>query len=366
MAGSVKPYQTKNGRRWMVRYRKPDKSQTDKRGFTTKRDAELFLASVTISKAKGEYADPAEGRRTITMLAQQWETERLTPLKPSSRQTMETAWRVHVQPRWGGRGVATITQFEIAEWVAQLSETKSAPTVRRIMFVLSGILTIAVREHAIPRNPAAGVTLPTKRRKPPRYLTHAQVATLAASTTDPTEQLIIELLAYTGLRWGEAAALRVRHLNMLRKRINVEDNAVLVNGAYVIGTPKSGHPRIVPMPSHLEHQILTATAGKGPDGFLFGDGAAPIPYPHAASGWFTRAVKTARAVDQTIPPITPHDLRHTAASLAVSSGANVKAVQRMLGHASAAMTLDVYADLFDDDLEHVAEAMTAARQAARM
>jgi integrase len=55
-------------------------------------------------------------------------------------------------------------------------------------------------------------------------------------------------------------------------------------------------------------------------------------------------------------PTTPHDLRHTAASLAVSAGANVKAVQKMLGHASAAMTLDIYADLFDDDLEAVATA----------
>ena len=52
--------------------------------------------------------------------------------------------------------------------------------------------------------------------------------------------------------------------------------------------------------------------------------------------------------------MTPHDLRHTAASLAIQSGANVEAVQRMLGHASAAMTLDVYADLFDDDLDLVA------------
>ena len=61
--------------------------------------------------------------------------------------------------------------------------------------------------------------------------------------------------------------------------------------------------------------------------------------------------------------MTVHDLRHTAASLAVSAGANVKAVQRMLGHASAAMTLDVYADLFDDDLDAVAQALdTAARR----
>lgn len=59
--------------------------------------------------------------------------------------------------------------------------------------------------------------------------------------------------------------------------------------------------------------------------------------------------------------MTPHDLRHSAASLAVSAGANVKAVQRMLGHSSAAMTLDIYADLFDDDLESVATGLHEAR-----
>jgi integrase len=61
-----------------------------------------------------------------------------------------------------------------------------------------------------------------------------------------------------------------------------------------------------------------------------------------------------------VPRLTPHDLRHTAASLAISAGANVKAVQRMLGHASAAMTLDTYADLFDEDLDAVAIALHAA------
>jgi integrase len=67
----------------------------------------------------------------------------------------------------------------------------------------------------------------------------------------------------------------------------------------------------------------------------------------------------AQETDADFPAMSPHDLRHTAASLAVSAGANVKAVQRMLGHASAAMTLDVYADLFDDDLDAVAVALNA-------
>ena len=82
--------------------------------------------------------------------------------------------------------------------------------------------------------------------------------------------------------------------------------------------------------------------------------------PRSGNGWLERAVTAAG-----IPRVTAHDLRHTAASLAVSAGANVKAVQRMLGHASAAMTLDVYAGLFDDDLDAVAAAMDTARARSR-
>jgi integrase len=64
------------------------------------------------------------------------------------------------------------------------------------------------------------------------------------------------------------------------------------------------------------------------------------------------------------PTITPHDLRHTAASLAVSAGANVKVVQRMLGHAKASITLDVYADLFDEDLDSVLDRLDTAIKSA--
>jgi integrase len=79
---------------------------------------------------------------------------------------------------------------------------------------------------------------------------------------------------------------------------------------------------------------------------------------------FNAAVRKFQKSDETFPRITPHDLRHTAASLAVSAGANMKAVQRMLGHAKASMTLDVYADLFDDDLDGVASRLDAAIKTA--
>jgi integrase len=69
-------------------------------------------------------------------------------------------------------------------------------------------------------------------------------------------------------------------------------------------------------------------------------------------------VEGCQDADGTFPRITAHDLRHTAASLAISAGANVKVIQRMLGHASATMTLDVYADLFDGDFTAVADKLS--------
>lgn len=67
---------------------------------------------------------------------------------------------------------------------------------------------------------------------------------------------------------------------------------------------------------------------------------------NGSKSWWKSALREANVDNMVL-----HDLRHTAASIAVSAGGNVKAIQRMLGHESAAMTLDIYADLFDDDIE---------------
>lgn len=118
----------------------------------------------------------------------------------------------------------------------------------------------------------------------------------------------------------------------------------------------------MPYPEFFSAQLQEATTGKAPDELLFGDGRRHVKLPASRNGWITKAVHAAQVENPTFPRITPHDLRHTAASLAVSEGAHVKSVQRMLGHASAAMTLDVYADLFDDDLDAVAAALDRAKR----
>ncbi len=355
--GSVHAYETKAGKRlYRIAYRRPDHSQTTERGFTTKRAAELRLAEVEVSKARGDYLNPTDAHEKVAAVAAGWLTAREPVMKASSYRSLLSAWETHVQPRWGHRKVGGIRASEVQDWVAELAATKSATTVLRAHGVLAAVLDVAVNDRRLSRNVARGATLPRKRPKSKPYLTHQQVQALADASAHPT---LVLFLAYTGLRWGEATGLRVKHVDALRRRVSVQENAVMVGTVIHVGTPKTHETRSVPYPAFLALPIAQFCEGKPRDALLFGDGEQHMRLPNSRDGWFAAAVR--RVEDPDMPRVTPHDLRHTAASLAISAGANVKAVQRMLGHASASMTLDTYADLFDEDLDDVATALDAAR-----
>lgn len=357
--GSISPYESAHGRRYRVRYTKPDGARTEKRGFTRRSDAQLFLSSVTVSTALGEYIDPALSKLPVGYVADAWLRSKRPPmLKASSYAPLEQAWRTHVAPLWAHRELSSIQRSDVQSWVSDLASRRSRTVVLRSLGVLAGILDVAVDDHRLRTNPARHVrNLPARSSLKPRvYLSHAQVNTLAVCSAHP---VVVFVLAYTGLRWGEATALRVRNVNRLRRRFTVEENAVMVGYEVHIGTPKSHRRRSVPYPERLAPLIDLACSGKERDGLLFGDGVTHMRNA-GEHGWFMTAVRRAQAVDPSIPRLTPHDLRHTAASLAISAGANAKAVQRMLGHASAAMTLDTYADLFEDDLDAVAMKLNEA------
>lgn len=150
----------------------------------------------------------------------------------------------------------------------------------------------------------------------------------------------------------------------VKAHVFFEVGNVVVVGRLVWSTPKSWERRSVPFPAVLGEELAALMVGKARDHLVFTDLRGGVL---RNSNWRTRvfrpAVERCRTADGTFPTTTPHDLRHTAASLAVSARANVKAVQRMLGHAKASMTLDTYADLFDEDLDEVADRLDAAIQA---
>ncbi|WP_315770186.1 tyrosine-type recombinase/integrase [Rhodococcoides kroppenstedtii] len=355
---TVEPYETSTGgKRWEVRYRTPDRGSTRKRGFATKRDATAFANTVEAAKLKGEYVAPADGRMTVGEAGAAW-LGRRSHLKPSSARTEDVAWRVHVEPRWSGRHLGSIKHSEVAQWVAEMSALHGPVTVRRSHALLAGILDEAVRDRRLASNPARGVKLPRRTRKARAYLTHAQVRALA--TEAGARGIVVWFLAYTGLRWGELAGLHIGDVDTRRRRVAVERNAVNVGGHVQVGSPKTHERRTVPLPAFLVNALDPVLADRAADSILFPDNRGGYSKSPGVNTWFAGAVARCMAADPAFPRVTPHDLRHTAASLAVSSGANVKAVQRMLGHASAVMTLDTYADLFDDDLEAVASALDAA------
>lgn len=357
--GSVHSYQTKAGKRYLVRFTKPGGRQGSKRGFRTKFSAERFLASLTTAIARSEFIDPQDARIRIGELGEAWLIDQAAVLKPSSLHPLASAWRVHVNPRWGQVSTGDIRHSDVRGWVSELSATYSATTVIRAYGSLAAILDIAVRDRRIAENPARGVRLPKKQPKRRVYLTHDQVQTLAETSRYPE---LVYFLAYTGLRWGEATGLLVQDVDLTRRRVFIQENAVLVGSTLHIGTPKTHVKRSVPFPEFLTPLIAGAMTGKRSLSPVFGDGDGHLIRSNSQDGWFAAAVKRAMIEDPSFSRVTPHDLRHTAASLAISSGANVLAVQRMLGHASAAMTLDTYADLLDDDLDNVAAALNRARE----
>ena len=125
----------------------------------------------------------------------------------------------------------------------------------------------------------------------------------------------------------------------------------------LFGSPKSHARRWVPIPRFLREDLSRQLVGRGPDDLVFPSTAGTPLRVQSFRRWrFDRAAAAAR-----LEGLVPHELRHTAASLAIASGASIKGVQSMLGHASDAMTLDRYGHLFGDELGVVADRMDAAR-----
>lgn len=350
----VESYETKLGKRWRVRYRTPDRRQTDKRGFKTKRDAEQWLSENEVSKLRGEYVAPSLGKITIGELGPLWLQRQQGHMKPSGFRSYESAWRIHVEPRWGRVRVADVTHTDVQAWVSELASQRGPVIVQTAYSVLARIIDDAVRDRRLAANPARGVKLPARAKRKNIYLTAEQLQALAVEA-DRYRSLVL-LLGTAGLRWGEAAALRVEDIDFLKRRVVLHRNAVTVNNRVHVGTLKSGENRTVALAGFVADELAATCRGKSREDLIWSSRSGGyLAPPSSHDSWLSGAVDRCRAADKTFPRITAHALRHTAASLAISSGANVKVVQRMLGHASAAMTLDVYADLFDSDLTAVAD-----------
>lgn len=365
---SVGSYQLKNGKRlWRVRWRVGSREHT-KRGFARKGDADRYAANITKTLFDGTYIDPATGHITVGFLANDWLSNKKAVVKTKYFDTLEGAWRNHVAPVWANREIGGIRKSEVQRWISDMVGVKrerqyakdttgySVSVITRNYTILKGILDMAVEDGLIVRNPCQNVAMPKRPITERVYLTPEQLIRLANHSG--RYRTLVLVLGTCGLRWGEAAGLKVKNVDFKNRRLHIVETWERSGNKRYSSSTKNHERRDVPVCDLTLDALRDQCKGKHPNDLVFTDSDGEhireqIASVHAKRSdsfqWLGNAI-----VDSGVPKLTCHDLRHTAASIAVSSGANVKALQRMLGHKSAKQTLDRYAGLFDMDLNQVA------------
>jgi integrase len=350
---AIRRRETKDGVRYDVQWRLPDRSKR-KKTFSTEREARQFEAKFVTSGAAGERVDPRGGKIQLQAVYKSWLASR-PDLSAKVRRGYEDNWRLRIEPQFAAWPVARIDHDSIQQWVNCMSAEGLGPrTVRWTHSVLRMTLDRAVDEGQLTgKNPASRTKFPPMRPATHIYLTPAEVTALAQICGAQGD--IVLILAYSGLRFGELIGLNVEDVDLRAGRIRVRRSMTQVGGRLVEGNPKSAPGyRSVPVPERLMPALKTRLDARPP-------GAPAIASPRGSrlslENW-KRAVswrKSATAIER--DKLRVHDLRHTYASLSRRAGADLRLLQKAMGHASITVTAHTYADLFDDELDNIATAL---------
>lgn len=239
----------------------------------------------------------------------------------------------HVTSALGHKRADALTNTEVKEWLAALPGSASLKV--KALQCLSGAMEIGVDTGKLKTNPCRGIKRPKDQRHEARFLSGPELMTAADACG--SYRTMVLLLGTTGLRVGECVALNVGDIDQARARGRVRKS-------------KSGRARDVPVPASV---LALLDLNRPLEDPLF---TSPDGHRVNVRNWRAR-VFTPSLERAGLKGVRIHDLRHTAASLAIASGADVKKVQSMLGHASAAMTLDLYGHLFEDGMDDIAARM---------
>lgn len=356
------------GLRWRARYVGADGRERTK-AFGRKADAQNWLDQEISDQLTGTWTDPALSGITFGAMAERWLSTKATRA-PKTVAGYRSLLDTVVLPRWKDVPLRDLRFDDLQVWITGLSvegsvrfEGKglSASRVRQAHQLVGAVLKFAVKAKHLPANPADGVELPRLPEIEQRYLTHEQLHRVAVASG--RLRTLVLVLGYCGLRFGEAAALQVADVDVSARRIRVRRSVTYVRKTGLVEGPTKNHSaRTVPVPAFVARLLETEIAGRDAKALVFesarGGGYLTLGQARYA---FTKATEAVEGCDG----VRLHDLRHTCASLAISSGANVKVVQKLLGHKTAVLTLDRYGHLFPDDLDAVADAFdTAAASAA--
>lgn len=327
--------------RYRVRYRAPD-SRERSRTFFNLRDAEQFEAQCELDRARGLWIDPSLGKRRLAEYADKWLSGQ-GHLANRTRQKVAGHLRNHIVPGFGPFRLNAIQAEDVREWLVGLTVDPS--TANAILGTLTRVLETATRDGVLPRNPCAHVDrLAEGAMFEARFLSAEQVNELASAIA-PRYRALVLLAAYSGLRWGELAALRTADVDFLNGVVVVERSMESPGDRPVFKRPKSGKARSVTIPRGVA-QVVGEHIGQHPgdvDAVFTSPSGRHLDHSNFYPRDFRPAVKRALGLPT---DFRFHDLRHTSVALAIKLGAHPKQIQERLGHSTIRLTLDRYGHLF--------------------
>lgn len=327
--------------RWQARYSTDDGERIQApTTFLTKADANHWLASVETDIVRGTWQDPTLGRITVAEWSERWLATKLPTVRRATADQYEYILRMHIVPHLGDREIGSISPSEVQAWLATLHrESGLAPnTVAKVYRLLKNLLGGAVDLEMIPRNPCRLKGASTERPPEIEVATPEQVAALADAVGDRYRALVF-VAAYGGLRWGELAGLQRRHVDLERGIVIVEQKLSEVNGVLEIDAPKSeAGRRSVALPTVSVDELdrhLSRQVGSTPTSLVF----ASEHGGYLRRSNFRRRIWLPATKAVNLEGFRFHDLRHTGATLAASTGAPLRALMSRMGHSTPAAAL---------------------------
>ena len=347
-----------------------------KGGFTTRRECEAALAKILASLEAQTFTPPT--KVTVKQfLLQEWLPTVKGSLRPTTYASYVMLTREHILPRLGALQLQKLTPGAINALYAELSESGrvhgegglSASSVRRVHAVLHKACRDAVRWGRLAANPVGCADPPkaaSQHEDKLRVWNAAQLAAFLASVQDDRLFALWRLLAATGMRRGEALGLSWQDLDMEEGAVTIRRAWIPVNGTAQFSEPKSRRSRRTIALDPVTLAALQAHAARQADEqvewredlsekdlvFSRPDGRPLVP-------WMVSKAFREHSKRALLPVIPLHGLRHTYATLALSSGVNPRIVSARLGHATVALTLDVYSHVLPQADREAAERIAA-------
>ena len=350
-----------------VRYYDLDRKRQLKQGFKSRGEAERWwfgTAGVEGKRAellRGADVRAGVGSTPLSTYQEQWVQD--TDLAHATVTNAKSLWHKHIAPVFGDTPVNTITRHRVQTWVHDMAQAGVGYETRRLAVLHVGrLLTAAADTGAVTYVATAGVSPGKRGQATDIYVPTQAQARAVINAVDPRYRLLVKVLALTGMRQGEAFALRVQDLDLDSTPAFAEvSRTVDASAGKIKPRTKTGKSRKVTVAPALVDELRQYIAGKDKDDLVF---TSPQGRAIRAGNWRRRvwdpAIAKAQQQDPTMERFTPHELRHMYATNVLASGVPVFQVTKELGHSSTTMTQDIYARWSPEAGAAAADAAAAA------